>query len=249
MRLLLLCVVLAGIPFAQPARAADLFVFAAASLKEALDDCIAAYRPHTADRIVASYAASSALARQIEAGAPADVFVAADVDWMDEVEKRGLIDARSRRNLVGNRLVLIAPAESKASLEISPGFPLASELGRGRLAMANPDAVPAGRYGKAALESLGVWNDVRPKIAAADNVRAALVLVSRGEAPLGIVYRTDALADARVRIVATFPESAHPPIVYPVAVTARGRPSARAFVEWLRRPEARAIFERRGFLP
>jgi molybdate transport system substrate-binding protein len=250
MRFLLLCVALAGsAPFVQPARADDVFVFAAASLKDALDDGIAAYRARSTDRIVASYAASSTLARQIQAGAPADVFVSADLDWMDYLEQRRLVDAGSRRNLASNRLVLIAPADSGLSLDIAKGMPLSARLGNGRLAMANPDAVPAGKYGKAALEALGVWNGVRGKVAAADNVRAAMVLVSRGEAPLGIVYRTDALADARVKIVGVFPEGTHPPIVYPVAVTARGRPSARAFVDWLRQPEARAAFEKRGFLP
>jgi molybdate transport system substrate-binding protein len=251
MRLLLSCIVLAAAASLVPgARADDVFVFAAASLKDALDDSIGAYRAGGAvDRIVASYAASSTLARQIDAGAPAGVFVSADTDWMDYLERRGHLEAGSRRNLAGNRLVLIAPADSRASLEITRGFPLAARLGKGRLAMANPDAVPAGKYGKAALESLGVWDDVRSKVVAADNVRAAMVLVSRGEAPLGIVYRTDALADSAVRIVATFPESTHPPIVYPLAVTARGGRPARAFAAWLLGPRARAVFERHGFLP
>lgn len=246
MRLVLLC---AFLVVGMPAHAADVFVFAAASLKEALDEGIAAYRARTPDRIVASYAASSTLARQIEAGAPADVFASADEDWMDYLERRGLIDARSRRDLVGNRLVLIAPAGSKVSVALKPGLRLSASLGSGRLAMANPDAVPAGKYGKAALEALGAWDDVRSRIVAADNVRAAMVLVSRGEAPLGIVYRTDALADPGVRIVATFPQSTHPRIAYPVAVTTRAGPAARAFAEWLRSPQARAAFEKRGFLP
>lgn len=251
MRLLLSCLVFAAVAaLAPPARAADVFVFAAASLKEALDDAVAAYRASGATgRVVPSYAASSALARQIEAGAPAGVFVSADEEWMDYLERRGLLEPGSRANLVRNRLVLVARADDGIAVEIGPGFPLAARLRGGRLAMANPDAVPAGKYGKAALESLGVWNDVRSRIAAADNVRAALVLVSRGEAPLGIVYRTDALVDRTVRIAGTFPDSSHPPIVYPMAVMARSGPAARAFAAWLRGPEVKAIFERRGFLP
>lgn len=244
---LLLCLVLATLAPVAPPAAADVLVFAAASLKDALDENARDYHARTRERIVTSYAASSTLARQIDAGAPADAFVSADLDWMDYLERRRLIEPGTRRNLVRNRLVLIAPADSKVSLDIVRGFPLSVRLGSGRLAMANPDAVPAGKYGKAALEALGVWNDVRSRIAAADNVRAALVLVSRGEAALGIVYRTDALADAGVRIVGTFPESSHPPIVYPVAVTAQGKPAARAFVEWLRQPEAQAVFEKHGF--
>jgi molybdate transport system substrate-binding protein len=249
MRPLLSCLVLAAAAVAPCALAADVFVFAAASLKEALDDAAAAYPGRTADRIVPSYAASSTLARQIDAGAPAGIFVSADEEWMDWLERRGLLEPGSRANLARNRLVLIARADSGISLDIAPGFPLAARLGAGRLAMANPDAVPAGKYGKAALESLGVWKDVRSRIAAADNVRAALVLVSRGEAPLGIVYRTDALVAPAVRVAGTFPESSHPPIVYPMAVMARSGPAARAFAAWLRGPEARAVFGKRGFLP
>jgi molybdate transport system substrate-binding protein len=227
--------------------AATVTVFAAASLKEALDENAKAYKSKTDDRIVVSYAASSALARQIEAGAPADLFISADRDWMDFLEQRRLIKSGTRQNLVGNRLVLIAPSGSPASVTIGPGFPIAGLLGTGRLAMADPDTVPAGKYGKSALEALGVWKDVRAKVAAAENVRAALVLVSRGEAPFGVVYRTDAAADRRVRIVGTFPENAHPPIVYPAAVTVSGKPEADRFLEWLRGPEARAVFEKHGF--
>jgi molybdate transport system substrate-binding protein len=238
---------LAAAMLSAPAPAADVRVFAAASLKEALDDIAATYRAKTGDRVVVSYAASPALARQIEAGAPADVFIPADPDWMDYLERRRLIKAGTRRNLLGNRLVLIAPSDSRASVTIAPGFPIAGLLGNGRLAMADPDAVPAGKYGKAALEALGVWREVRPKVASTENVRAALVLVARGEAPLGIVYRTDAIADRRVRIVGTFPESVHPPIVYPVAVTASGGAPAEAFASWLGQPAARAVFAKHGF--
>lgn len=228
--------------------AADtLTVFAAASLKDALDENARAYEIKSGDRIAVSYAASSALAKQIEAGAPADLFISADLDWMDYLERRHLIKTDTRQNLLRNRLVLIAPADSKVSVNIAPGFPLATLLGNGRLAMANPDAVPAGKYGKASLEALGVWKDVQSKVAAAENVRAALMLVSRGEAPLGIVYGTDAAADPKVRVVGVFPENTHPPILYPIAVTSIGKPVADAFLKWLGEPRARTIFEKHGF--
>jgi molybdate transport system substrate-binding protein len=232
---------------AVPARAETVTVFAAASLKDALDENVKTFQAQSTERIVVSYAASSALAKQIEAGAPADVFISADLEWMDYLEKRGLIRADTRRNLLRNRLVLIAPADSKVSVDIARGFPLAALLGNGRLAMANPDAVPAGKYGKAALEALGVWNDVKSKVASTENVRAALVLVSRGEAPLGIVYRTDAAADPKVRVAGVFPESTHPPIIYPAALTASAKAAAAPFVNWLYRVEARAIFKKHGF--
>jgi molybdate transport system substrate-binding protein len=233
--------------FAGVAAADTVTVFAAASLKDALDENVKTYQARASDRIVVSYAASSALAKQIEAGAPADLFISADLDWMDYLQQRRLIKTDTRRNLLTNRLVLIAPADSKVSVSIAPRFPLVGLLGKGRLAMANPDTVPAGKYGKAALEALGVWNDVRAKIASAENVRAALVLVSRGEAPLGIVYRTDAVADPRVKVVGTFPGNTHPPIVYPAALTISGEGSAEAFLKWLIQAEARAIFEKHGF--
>jgi molybdate transport system substrate-binding protein len=237
-----------GILLLPGAAAADtVTVFAAASLKDALDEGARVYPAKAGDRIVVSYAASSALAKQIEAGAPADLFISADLEWMDYLEQRRLIKSDTRQNLLKNRLVLIAPADSKVSVSIVPGFPLATLLGNGRLAMANPDVVPAGKYGKASLEALGVWKDVRTKVASAENVRAALVLVSRGEAPFGIVYRTDAAADSKVRVVALFPENTHPPIIYPIAVTAVGKPAAAAFLKWLSEPRARAIFEKRGF--
>lgn len=235
---------------ATPVAAAEtVTVFAAASLKEALDENAKLYRAKTGDRIVVSYAASSALARQIDAGAPADIFISADLEWMDYLEQRRLIKPGTRQNLLRNRLVLIAPAESPASVSIEPGFPIARLIGSGRIAMADPDTVPAGRYGKAALEALGVWQDVRARVAAAENVRAALVLVSRGEAPFGIVYRTDAAADPRVRVVGTFPENVHPPIVYPAAITASGKPPAERFLKWLSGREAKVVFEKHGFHP
>lgn len=222
-------------------------MFAAASLRDALDENAKAYQATAGDRIVVSYAASSALAKQIEAGAPADLFVSADLDWMDYLEQRRLIKSDTRLNLLRNRLVLIAPADSKVSVNIAPGFPLEALLGSGRLAMANPDAVPAGKYGKASLEALGVWNAVERKVASTENVRAALVLVSRGEAPLGIVYRTDAAADPKVRVVGVFPENTHRPIIYPIAVTVAGKSAAATFLSWLNKSEARAIFQKHGF--
>ena len=233
--------------FAGAATADTVTIFAAASLKDALDENVKGYQAKSGDKIVVSYAASSALAKQIEAGAPADVFISADLDWMDYLEQRRLIKSDTRQNLLRNRLVLIAPVSSRVSVNIVPGFPLGRLLGDGRLAMANPDAVPAGKYGKASLEALGVWKDVQSKVAAAENVRAALVLVSRGEVPLGIVYRTDAAADSKVRIVGLFPENTHPPIIYPIAVTAGGKPAAALFLKWLGEPQARAVFERHGF--
>jgi molybdate transport system substrate-binding protein len=241
------CVLLVALAFAVPAKAETITVFAAASLKDALDENVKAFQAKSSDKVVVSYAASSALAKQIEAGAPADIFISADLEWMDYLEQRRLIKTDTRRNLLRNRLVLIAPADSKISVEIAPGFPLAKVLGNGRLAMANPDAVPAGKYGKASLEALGVWREVLPKVVSAENVRAALVLVARGEAPLGIVYRTDAAADPQVRVVAIFPENTHPAIIYPIAQTADGKPASAAFVVWLSRPEARAIFRKYEF--
>src|ERR1700680_2586390 len=195
-------------------------IFAAASLKDALDDVAKNYERDRGVKIVASYAASSALAKQIEQGAPADMFISADLDWMDYLEMRKQIRTESRKNLLSNKLVLIASADSKAKVDIAPNFPLASLLGNERLAMADPTSVPAGKYGKASLEALGVWKDVGPKVAPAENVRSALALVSRGETPFGIVYRTDALADKKVRIVGEFPDNTHPPIVYPAALSA-----------------------------
>ena len=230
------------------ARAQDLTVFAAASLKEALDEAGQQFLRANGQKVVIAYAASPALARQIENGAPADIFMSADLDWMDYVEQRKLVKAGTRANLLHNRLALIAPADSKLQIELKPGFPLAKLLGDGRLSMADPDSVPAGKYGKAALEKLGVWSSVESRVARGDNVRAALVFVARGEAALGIVYQTDALADKKVRMVARFPQETHPAITYPVAVMAASRhPAAAAFVNYLKSAEARAIFEKYGF--
>jgi molybdate transport system substrate-binding protein len=233
-----------------PARAApgDVVVFAAASLKDALDDINAARQKSAGKHAAISYAASSTLAKQIENAAPADIFISADLKWMDYLDDKKLIDRSSRVNLLGNALVLIAPKDSAVTATIAPDFPLARLLGDGRLAMADPVSVPAGIYGKAALEKLGVWQSVAQRVAAAENVRAALVLVARGEAPLGIVYKTDAAIDPGVKIVATFPADSVPPIVYPMAVTASSKnPDATPFAAYLRGADARKVFEARGF--
>ena len=240
--------VLLGLATPPALAQAQLTVFAAASLKNALDAVSAAWTAETGKTATISYAASSALAKQIEEGAPADVFVSADLDWMAYLSERGLIRKDSEVRLLGNRIVLIAPADSAVTAEIAPGFDLAALLGDGRLAMANVDAVPAGKYGKAALTSLGAWDGVADKVAQAENVRAALALVSTGEAPLGIVYRTDAAADPAVRIVGTFPEDSHPPIVYPAAVTSEAKSAdAAAFLAFLQSETAAGLFEAQGF--
>ena len=227
---------------------AGLTVFAAASLKEALDEAAAAYRKQTGVPVRVSYAASSALARQIEQGAPADVFFSADLEWMDYLQKRNRLDVATRRSLLGNRLVLIAPRASKARVDLNRPATLLAALGGGRLAIGQTRTVPAGKYAKASLESLSLWSGVRPRLAESESVRAALMLVARGETPLGIVYASDAKAEPGVRVVATFPEDSHPPIVYPVAAL-RGARAAQAtrFVQWLASPDADALFTKRGF--
>ena len=223
-------------------------IFAAASLKTALDQIASAWEKKSGTPTSISYAASSALAKQIEAGAPADVFLSADLRWMDWLEERTLIASDTRKTLLGNALVLIAPRKSDIEIKIAPGFPLAEKLGDGRLAMGEPSSVPAGTYGKTALEHLGVWNDVASKVAGAENVRVALAYVARGETPLGIVYATDANSEPNVRIVDTFPADSHPPVVYPVArMAASTNPEAEAFMNFLASPEAAAVFEGEGF--
>jgi molybdate transport system substrate-binding protein len=254
LRLLLLFAVLlfrsAGDPLA--AENSPVRVGAAASLREALDDVGREYRRLHGQQAVITYAASSALARQIEAGAPFDVFLSADVEWMDYLAQRALVTKSSRRNLLGNALVLIAPRNGPAAatnLRIGPQFALVAALGGGKLAMANPDAVPAGRYARAALRSLGVWQAVETSVARAENVRAALAFVARGEAPLGIVYRTDALAEPGVRIVDTFGADLHPAIVYPAALLhGSSAPAAADFLAFLGGPSAQAIWRRHGFV-
>jgi molybdate transport system substrate-binding protein len=222
---------------------AQTVVFAAASLKGALDEVAAL----SSARPTLSYGASSALAKQIDNGAPADVFLSADLEWMDYVETRGRIEPGTRRNLLGNRLVLIAPARQPVKLQPAPGFPISAFLKDGRLALAEPNSVPAGKYAKAALQKLGVWDQVSGKLAGAENVRAALALVARGEAPLGVVYATDARAEPGVMVAGVFPPGTHPPIVYPVAVLKGAKPGAAAFAALLSSSEAKRIFEKHGF--
>ena len=230
------------------AQGKDVLVFAAASLKNALDDVATQWQRESGKQVKISYAASNTLIKQIEQGAPADIFISADLDWMDYGAQKDLIKPDTRVNLLGNRLVLVAPKDASLSVDIKPGFDLATLLKGGRLSMANVAAVPAGKYGKTALEKLGAWDGVKDKIAQADNVRAALLLVSRGEAPLGIVYQTDAASDPSVKIVGTFPEDSHPPIIYPIALTREStNPDAAAFLSYVKSPVARPAFEKQGF--
>jgi molybdate transport system substrate-binding protein len=244
--LLLACVLNAPAPAAD-AEGQVTLVFAAASLTNVLDEIGAAYTQQTRQTVKFSYAASSALARQLEAGARADVFFSADLEWMDYVQARNLIDRTSRRNVLGNRLALVAPADSRIELKIAPGFALAAALGNGRLATGDPESVPVGKYARSALTSLGVWNDVADRLVRAENVRSALAFIARGETPLGIVYETDAKIEKRVRVVDFFPTDSHPPIVYPVAVTAQARPAARQFVDFLQGAAAQEAFKKYGF--
>jgi molybdate transport system substrate-binding protein len=233
---------------AGPASERPLLVFAAASLADALGEVDREFSARSGQAVRESFDASSNLAKQIEAGAAADVFVSADLDWMDYVEARGLLRRGTRRDLLGNALVLIAPVGSTVRLQIGPGFPLATALGAGRLAVADPDSVPAGTYAHTALAALGVWDSVSDRLARAENVRTALAYVARGETPLGIVYRTDAAAEPRVRVVDVFPPHTHPPISYPVALTAGAQPGAVRYEQFLSGDEARRIFQRYGFV-
>lgn len=233
---------------ATPSFAEEVVVFAAASLKDALDSVAAEFQAATGHTVTISYAGSNALAKQIIEGAPADIFLSAAVNWMDEVEKAGLVVAGTRSDLLGNRLVLIAHGKDAAPVEIGPGLDLAALLGDGKLSMAMVDSVPAGQYGKAALESLGVWPSVEASVAQSENVRAALTLVSRGEAPYGIVYATDAVADDTVTVVGTFPADSHKPIVYPGALLTGAADAAdKAFFEALSSAAADAKFAEQGF--
>ncbi|RST31461.1 molybdate ABC transporter substrate-binding protein [Sphingomonas ginkgonis] len=235
---------------AVPAVAAEKapVVLAAASLQEALTDAAADWGRRGHAKPVISFAGSSALARQIDSGAPADLFISADEDWMNDVQSKGFVRAGTRSNFLANTLVLVAPASSRVRVTIRRGLPLAQALGNGRLAMADPDAVPAGKYGKAALTSLGVWPALAGKVAKAENVRAALALVERGEAPFGIVYATDAKASGKVRVVGVFPAASHPPIVYPMAILKNASsPAAEPFRRFLLSGTGKAFFARRGF--
>lgn len=224
-------------------------VLAAASLQESLTAAASVWARKGHPAPVISFAASSALARQVEAGAPADIFISADEAWMDYLQGRALLRKGTRAAFLTNHLVLVAPAQSRLRLTVTPRFPLARALGSGRLAMADPDAVPAGRYGKDALTRLGVWSQVQGKVVRAENVRAALMLVERGEVPLGVVYATDARAPGQgVRIAGWFPANSHAPITYPAAILARSRsPEAAGFLRFLLSREGKAIFARYGF--
>jgi molybdate transport system substrate-binding protein len=224
-------------------------VFAAASLTNVLQELGDGFTKETSIPVRFSFAASSALARQIENGSPADVFFSADLEWMDFLQTRNLIKRDTRHDVVGNRLVLIAPANSIIKLKIEPHFLLAGVLGKGRLATGDPDSVPVGRYAREALTTLGVWSDVADRMVRADSVRSALAFVDRGEAPLGIVYETDALIDKNVRVVDVFPANSHLPIVYPIALTNAARPDAAAFVAYLRGPAGDMAFKAYGFTP
>ena len=241
-----------GLMLALPAveaKAQDPLVLAAASLKDALDEAAAIWKTQPGGGpVTISYASSSALAKQIENGSPADIFMSADLDWMDYLDKKSLLKPNTRFNWLGNKLVLVAPANSATMIDIKPDFPLSKLLNGGKLAIAQPESVPAGKYGKAALEKLNVWSSVQGQLATAEDVRATLRFVSRAEAPLGIVYQTDAASDKAVKIVGTFPEGTHPPIIYPAALLKDGKSDkAAAFLAFLRTPAAQPAFTKQGF--
>jgi molybdate transport system substrate-binding protein len=236
-------------PTGAKAEGPAIVVFAAASLTNVLQELGDGFTRENGTAVKFSFAASSALARQIENGAPADLFLSADVEWMDYLQSRNLIDAQTRHDVVGNRLVLIAPAGSLVQMKIAPNFPLAAALGKGRLATGDPDSVPVGRYAKTALTNLGVWNEIEPRLVRADSVRAALAFVDRGETPLGIVYETDALIDKNVRIVDVFPAGTHEPIVYPIALMRKHTAEAAKFVAYVRGTAGDLVFKSYGFTP
>jgi molybdate transport system substrate-binding protein len=236
-------------PAAAAEESAGITVFAAASLTNVLQDLGDEFTKQSSIAVRFSFAASSALAKQIENGAPADVFLSADKEWMDYLQERNLIQGATRHDVLGNRLVLIAPLDSKLELKIAANFPLAAALGKGRLATGDPDSVPVGRYAKEALMRLGVWDAVADRIVRADSVRSALAFVDRGEAPLGIVYETDALIDKHVRLVDAFPSGSHAPIIYPVALTISAKADAARFVAYLRGPAGDVAFSHYGFKP
>lgn len=247
---ILFALAITGSIASSPASAEEkgLTVFAAASMKNALDDIDAAYTAKTGVKVVASYAASSVLAKQIDQGAPADVFLSADTDWMDYAAKQKTINTETRTNLLGNSIVLIAPKDSPIDkVAIASGFDLAKLAGSGRIATGDVNSVPVGKYAKAALEKLGAWEAAAPKFAMAESVRAALTLVARGEAALGIVYATDAKVEREVKIVGTFPADSHPPIIYPVAATTSAGSGAAAYLAFLHSSAAKTVFEKYGF--
>ncbi len=241
--------VIVAASFPSLAVADKVTVFAAASMTNAMAEVQERFESSTGHDVVVSYAASSALARQIEQGAPADVFISANPNWMNVLENEGLIEPDTRFDLVQNAIVLVAHGSEAEPVDIGSGLDAACLVDGGRLAMALVEAVPAGIYGKSALQSLGLWRDIEASVAQADNVRAALALVARGEAPCGIVYATDAAAEKRVSVVGTFPPDSHPPVVYPAGVVAgRASPSAKIFMDFLRGRESQAAFERQGFV-
>jgi molybdate transport system substrate-binding protein len=238
-----------GLCSTAPARAEDTIVFAAASTKDAITDIANAFAGAGKGKVVASFGSSGDLAKQIENGAPANLFISADSKWADYLAGKNLLVGDSRRDLLGNHLVLIAPADSTLSIDLRPGAPLAAALGDGRLAVCDPDSVPAGRYAKASLNKLGIWDQVTPKLAIAKDVRAALALVELGEAPAGVVYSTDAAASRKVKVVAVFPDDSHPKIVYPIALVAGHDTSeAMAFYDYLSGPDAAKVFKKYGFI-
>lgn len=233
---------------APQAQGKPIIVFAAASLTDVLGEINTAFKARTGIDVKPSFAASSALARQVESGAQAEVFFSADEEWMDYLAERKLIRPETRRNVVGNRLVLISPADRAVKIDIKPGFALNAALGpNGRLATGDPDSVPVGKYAQAALTKLGVWDSVKARLVRAENVRTALAYVARGEASLGIVYGTDAQAEKRVRIAGTFPEDSHPPIRYPIAATTAATPAGVQYAQFVHSADTRAIFEKHGF--
>ncbi len=233
---------------AGSAVAQDVTVFAAASLTDAFEQVGKAYRDKGGSPVKFSFAASSTLAKQIESGAAADIFASADEQWMDYLAQRNLIEAATRQSRLGNTLVLITPPDQKRIVDIKPGFDLAGMIGNGRLATGDPAHVPVGRYAQEALTKLGVWDAIEPRLARTDNVRAALLLVERGEVPFGIVYGTDAKASGKVNVAGTFPDGTHIPVTYPIAIVAkRDRPEVRRFFDFLSGPEAKEIYRAAGF--
>ena len=244
-----LAALLLALVLSPAASAGKVMVFAAASLQEGLEAVAKPFEDRTGHRVVLSFAGSNALARQIENGAPADLFISADQQWADYIEQRGLAMPGSRRNLLANELVLVAPATSAVQVKLAPGVDLAAPLGGKRLAIADPETVPAGRYAQLALANLGAWTAVEKQVAPAENVRAALALVAHAEAPLGVVYRTDAMAERAVRIVDRFPSGSHPPIVYAMLRVKRSTsPAGAAFEDFLSSREAMSIFTGLGFV-
>lgn len=245
-----LWLLLLGVPsFSADSARSSIVVFAAASLTNVMQELGDSFTKETSIPVKFSFAASSALARQIENGAPADIFFSADLEWMNYLQTRKLIQVPTRHDMLSNRLVLVAPADSQLKLKIAPNFPLAAVLGNGRLATGDPEGVPVGRYAREALTKLGVWGAVEGRLVRADSVRSALAFVDRGEAALGIVYETDALIDKGVRVVDIFPENTHLPITYPIVLTAVAKADAGKFIDYIRTPVGDAAFRRYGFIP